>query len=452
LIARRHRVPLHILASIKAKKPELLAKAYKTAVQREYYDLVSAASKKITLLGRVQTFKAERIKTENGGDRVRLTLKFPTTAVIWYMDIEEFAKHSAEEWIRMLTDWIFVKAELVEYKLKRGNKRQKIRFWEAKKVVFAKVEEDVETAKRLIEAYVGVHKHPTIVALGGLLGYATKAVMESLEMQTLVTLYTLPIVAADPIHALILTRPGMGKTTIAFLYRDMLKWEYYAEIPSIATLIGDARTGRSRVAGVNGIWFDEVDKWVARRAKTDAVAELVEVILTGMEQGIWKRSRGGEKTIEVHNPIPVVLSGNVGSAVDPREKIRQIVGKVSGDAANAFEERIAYAVVVAAKWSGTVMKSTWESVTKYQLITRPSVMRGMRTLLQELYALAPEPSEVPSEFEGRYARSFKRVFKALNVLLSPNPLKREWPDEGIITEFAKRLVGGWVVTDTTAGA
>ena len=440
-VARRYRVPIHVIASVKGVKPEIVAKAYRTAHQREYYDFLAAASNRISLFGRPVALKAERKHTKEG-EKVYITISYPTTRIVWQLEMEEFAKKTPEEWIRDLTEWIYAKAERVEYTIEKGGKKKRITYWKATKVAIARAESDTETAKHLIERYHSAGLiSPVLYAGAALLGYIPRRVLQEPMLQLLAALYLLPIVSPEPIHMVLLSVPGIGKTTTAVLYHDALKWEFFNEPPSLASLVGDARTGRSAIAGSEGIWFDEFDKWETRRRKAEDLAEIIEVLLTGMEQGLWKRSKGGEKKIEVQNSIPVVLTGNIAAPISPRAKLKEIISKAAPDASEAFNQRVAVAVTLTADLSGDVMSSTWESVIGKPVVTRPSVLRGYREYVQSLYHKAPEPSKNP--FKGRFARSYRRVYKALAVLFTHPHYSED--ALALVEDLTKKLVKGAII-------
>jgi len=171
------------------------------------------------------------------------------------------------------------------------------------------------------------------------------------------------------------------------------------------------------------------------------LAEIIEVLLTGMEQGLWKRSKGGEKRIEAQNAIPVVLTGNIAAPISPRAKLKEIIAKAAPDAAEAFNQRVSVAVALTADISGDVMSSTWEAAIGKPVVTRPSVLRGYREFVQSLYNRAPEPKENP--FKGRFARSYRRVYKELAVLLTHPHYNNELL--ALVEDLAKKLVKGAII-------
>ena len=441
-IAQKYKLPIYIIAGVKGSS-ERIAKAYTLAHNREYFEIHQAIHDEIELLGRPTAFRARKIKKEDR-DIVILQLSFPTVTVQKSMDYEEFKKFSTEEWIRKLTDWVYVKAHRKKVRVKDKEMDK----WFADKIGFVRINVDRESFVRRIQKLIDAGiEIPVLGTWAELIGFPLYSTLfdgeNSALLQLLLAVYTIPLVATEPVHEVIFTEPGAGKTTTAIVYKEYLKWEYYNEIPSTATLVGDARTGRSRIAGAKGIWFDEVDKWFARKKKTNDVAELLEVILTGMEQGLWKRGKGGEKTIEVQNEIPVIFSGNDKFGFHPREKLMKLIATVDADASEAINDRIGVAVTIRADIGKIVPNRTWDAITKRVVIGKPSVMRGAVEVMQEWYIDAPEPRENP--FKGRHARYFKRVYKAIHVLFAKNPMKKQWANEDLVHLLAKHLVHGLLV-------
>ena len=404
-IARRYRVPAELLTSVKAD-PEEVARAVRAAFDRQWFELVSVVGK-VKLFGRPASFAIRPL-----GGRVAVTLQFPTAKVTWFVDAGEFAERPAEEWYRRLTDWVWVEATHVEV---RSGKRRRA-YWRAERVRFARVEEDVEAFEYLVKRYEQVFgpRMAVFAACTAMLGYSPHKIIggASNETKALLVARLLPLAAAEPVHYFELSVPGSGKTTIALKLRHFARWAYYNEPPSAATLVGDARTGRSIIAGVNGIWFDEVDKWPAKASKREAVTELIEIMLTGLEQGYWRRGKGGEKAIEVSNEIPAVFTGNPPGEARPRDALERIVGACAGQgAARAFSERISVAVAVeTARVSGEIQEAV------HGLGVRASALRGMITWLRERYLSLPEPPDAGCPYRGRLRRHFKRVARALAAL------------------------------------
>ncbi|RLI97340.1 MAG: hypothetical protein DRP00_04165, partial [Candidatus Aenigmatarchaeota archaeon] len=394
VIARRYRVPEEILASIRLD-PEKIAKAYRAGSERQYFELASAGGK-VTILAKPVTFGAYA-----RDDRVVIRLTFPTVTVEWEMSIDEFRKRSPEEWYRALSEWMLVRIERHVIKTKKSQRA----VWRARKVVTLKIDEDVESFRWLVEKMRNAGwREPVLNACIAMLRYDPQTLSEDAKLAIVSRI--LPLVATEPIHGIELTIPGTGKSTVATMYHFALGWMYFTEPPSVATLIGDARTGKSTIAGARGVWFDEIDKWAKGSSKKEELREVIEAMLTGMEQGLWIRGKGGEKQIRVYNPIPCYFSGNVGLVtVNPREVVMKVIEAIVNPyAALAFNERIAFAVSAHKDIADEIQRSVVPN------IVRPSVLRGAVKYLREKYAMLPDPVDdaIDSRFKGRFRRHVKR--------------------------------------------
>ena len=415
-IARTYRVPEEILASIRGDKKRL-AKAYRAAFDRQYFDLV-AAKGEVELLGRVTTFSITP-----RDDDVIIALNFPTTRVLYFVRRDEFMKRDEDEWYKRLTDWIWVKARLVKPRKEKAKS-----FWKAERIAFAKVEEDRESWRHLVERYRAARVKPArFAALVALLGYNPTKIFGEPAAELLLLARVLPLVSPEPIHVFELSRPGTGKTSVALRYRLALRWLYFNEPPTPPSIAGDARTGRSPVAGAGGVWFDEVDKWPHRRTKLERINEAIEILLTAMEQGLWRRGAGGEKQIEVYNAIPLYFSGNVDVAAEPRERLKAIIAEASGSAAaQAFNERIAVAVAVVKAVDDLIQRAV------LPVVGRAAALRGAVADLRDEYYRVTVKCE--TEYRGRFAKHHQRVARALKVLFEA--------DDEQVCELARNLVAG----------
>ena len=425
VVSLRYKVPIEILASIKLD-PEKVARAYRTGNDRTYFELASVKGK-VTIMGRPLAFGA--VAKE---DEVWIKLTLPVGTFYWVMPRTEFVKTTPEQWYEKLSSWFIATAERRPIK---KTKNGTIYGWFIRKIAWLKIDEDVESFKWLVEKLRGAgHDDPILNAMLLLLRYNPKVLSEDAK-STLVA-RIIPLVATEPIHTIELTIPGTGKSTVATMYSFTLNWLYFTEPPSVATLIGDARTGKSTIAGARGVWLDEIDKWTRGTTKREDLRQAIEAMLTGMEQGLWIRGKGGEKQIKVYNPIPVYLSGNVGlTPAHPREVVMSVIEAIVGrPGALAFNERITVAVSVHKDVADEIQRSVLPT------IVRPSVLRGAVKYLQMKYAELNDPPDhvVDSRFKGRFRRHVKRVAKALAVLFERTP------DDPDVIAVAEKLVEGYV--------
>ena len=443
-LARKYRISEYLLTAINVKNHndvEKIAIANKVALDREFYEAHMVATDKLTFFAKPEALKFETEKS-NDSDVVRIIIRYKTAVVVWKMPREEYMKHKPTEWLELFKNYLLIKAKKREYiDRNRGNK--KIIWWEAEKVKFVNVDSNPEPFKQLVKAYAKRYQFPIATALLALLGYHPD-IENQAEAYLLLLARLIPAVSIEPVHGLELTTPGTGKTTVALIYELALGWHYFAEIPSLATLVGDARTGTAIIARVNGVWFDEIDAWVVDATKRAQMRELIESLLTGMWQGVWKRSKGGVKSIEVHNPVPLWHSGNMLTPVNPRDKIVSIIKSAAPDKAMAYNDRIAIAISATKEDLPEVIQDyTLARKSGKQVFGKPSAIRGAAELLQKLVAeQGIEPVKTP--FKGRKSENYKRVYKALTILLSKSLDKVEY-DEELVAKLAEKYVKGVVI-------
>ena len=439
VIARKYRIPSQILASFKAGDPEKLAVAVKSSEDRQLLDIVKAKGE-VFIIGRPIGFRLRK-RNDNGGVEVFLRFKSTNARIILDEDVVDRMKPA--ELYELLTDWIALKgtAKTME------RNRSLVEFIDARTYKFLRVQEDRSTAMRLVAnlAREGV-PFPGLGALLLVMGYALGRLVTADDKRwfPLAVARALPIASPEPIHIVELSAPGTGKTTWAIAYHTALGWEFYNEVPSLATLVGDARTGKSAIAGAQGVWFDEFDKWGTNAQKRGDLAEIIEVLLTGMEQGVWKRGKGGVNAVEVVNPIPVVFTGNTWGPVGScRGALRGLLEPIAKSASRAFEERVSVCVYARDK-TNAFMDYAVATMIGRTTAPRPSVLRGLRSILQEAYAMAPEP-EIPGKYSGRMRRHYKRVYRALWALIAWRSPEGEEAAGEKIRVLAEQLVDGLVV-------
>ena len=426
-LADRYRVPLEVIATLKPKRKldadklrkwyKRVAEAYRAANNTEYAKLMKV-KERFALLGKLRGFDINATE-----DYVYLRLCFTTMCVTWRVERGKFEERDLEEWEEQLREWWWVEAQWISVKSEK--RKRETRMLVAEKAKPVKVEIDYDAYRRLEEKLGRVN---TLVAL---LGYDPEA-LAGTPVAVLVLTRALQAFAPEPIHAIELTVPGTGKTTTALKLEYALGWHYYNEPPSIASLVGDARTGRAIIAAARGLWFDEVDKWNKRAAKRDAIAEIIEVLLTGMEQGYWMRSKGGEKSIKTHNPIPVRFTGNIDRAVNPRDwLVYEFAETVGSGGARALEDRIGIAVTAAKpEYAHIIQRAAFED-----LAIRAGVIRAAKEILADAYYNAYE-KDVETGLKARKHRAALRVAAMLAAIANDGSKAGDWID------VAKKLVIG----------
>lgn len=448
-LARKYNLPDYLIASLNVDNPRVLeqiAEAAAIANDPEEYGANAVTYEKLAFFGRPLSVKFAKVE-RNGNEYVKVTIKLKTATLLWYIPMAEWQRRRPREWIELFRNWMYIIAKRIVMDNKKDDKQKKRRgdniIWIVEKAKFVNIKSDRETARRLIEAYARRYDFPVITAILSVLGYHPEITGEP-EAFLLLLARVIPAASVDPVHAVEFTVPGTGKTTIALIYETALRWRYFAEVPSVATLVGDARTGASLIASADGIWFDEFDAWVADSRKRSEMRELIETLLTGMWQGKWKRSKGGALAPEATRPIPVYHSGNVAGPEHPRNKLMTIIKAVAPDKAAPYNDRIGIAVTaVKAGLAETIQEWTLSNKARRVVYGRPSVIRGIFDLVQEaIVKHGSEPTENP--FKGRMAENYRRVYRALTVLLATNPEMTEY-DEDKVKRITKLFVEGVVI-------
>jgi hypothetical protein len=443
-LARRYRISEYLLSSINASDPKVIeqvAIANRLSIDREAYEAHAAASDRLAFFNRPDALRFDSKTLEDGTEIVRIIIRLKTASIIWDMPKEEYNKHNPEWWLEQFRNYVYVIANKVVYQRKDG--KGKMVFWKAEKVRFVSVDSNPGEFKKLASIYAKRYDYPIAATLLTLLGYHPEITAEA-EAFLLLLARLLPLVSPEPIHGVEFTVPGTGKTTVALVYELALGWHYFAEIPSLATLVGDARTGTALIARASGVWFDEFDAWTSDASKRAQMRELIEVLLTGMWQGRWQRAKGGVHSIVVENPIPIWHSGNIYGPEHPRNKILTIIRSITPDKATAYNDRIAVAVTASKEeLANTIQEWTLTRKAGKVIYGKPSVIKGGVELLQQLVAeKGIEPDKAP--FKGRKADSYRRVYRALSVLLSKSLDTIEF-DREVVEKLARKYVEGIII-------
>ena len=210
-----------------------------------------------------------------------------------------------------------------------------------------------------------------------------------------------------PLYTLQITPRATGKTEFGTRVRDILNWAYTGEAPSFAFLIYDARTRSiGQVFLRNGIVFDGIDKW---GEKIWNISTDYELLLTGMEQGVWSRGVSGAP-VSGRKYVNMLFFGNVIDASLQRLPDRECtVAAISifGDP-EPFLDRI------------VLTHYSLDRVDINELVTGrvlpDSVMRYLINHVQEL--IDRDSTVYTSNLEGRLSRhsaSFQKAVRNMGV-------------------------------------
>ncbi len=207
-----------------------------------------------------------------------------------------------------------------------------------------------------------------------------------------------------PIYVCQFTTPNTGKSFFAIKNRTALNWAYTAEVPSLAFLVYDAKSGFPGVVVYrDGIAFDGVDKW------SDAPFRLsrdYELLLTGMEEGVW--ARGVSTPVgEVHRYLNMIFFGNLPYIPSTRHDREIVEGYLSSLwNSKVFIDRIAVCHVYT------------ERITLSDYITGMYLPDGLlQRVVEEVSRLASRQPRYSSSLQGRYKLHADRVYRALSVLM-----------------------------------
>jgi hypothetical protein len=419
-VARRYGISPWVLGLFKGNT-EKIALALSLAENKQKFKVYSRTVNELPLLFRPIDFTI--LSADN--NVVNVVLRAKTCKVL-----ARIQYNSPEDLLNKLNSWMYV--------IGVYNPEKNVVY--SKKLSVIEITSDIESAKHYYEKFKDRYGHLGLSMLW-MYSFGIKPTRilfsddqkaKALWVAFLVRL--LPLISPIPIHVFEISSVATGKTTTAMIYKSIFGWDYFNEPPSLATLIGDARTGISRIQSVNGIWFDEFEKWFAKLSGLTTLNEIIETLLTGMEQGVWKRSKGGIHTIETNKYIPIIMSGNIPlERSNPREYLKKLVQRASKTAGEPFSDRVSIAVGIIAKPIIPYIAGYKHNIT---FTVRPSFIKGLYELTMKLYEERNKDIEqnIPKKFEGRLQKHYVNVVKALNAVYHQ--------ELDLVMELAELLVRG----------
>jgi len=206
-----------------------------------------------------------------------------------------------------------------------------------------------------------------------------------------------------PIHVMQFTPPASGKSTFAIRVESAFNYEYLGgEFPSLARLVGDARSGQIGIVGIrDGVILDEFEK-VNYKVRQEFI-EIQKDLQSGMEQGVWKRGKGAHAPV-VHKFVNFLVFGNNDELIKMKNARMGLQVLYQVDGFSAFVDR--FTVVDNVPEKIDVMKH----VTGYVLPNH--ILRGLIEALQKnMCKVEPE-----IEVESRYYRHLMNVKSFLHTL------------------------------------
>ena len=222
-------------------------------------------------------------------------------------------------------------------------------------------------------------------------------------------------VAFWSIHVMQLTSPNTGKSHFAVRISDIVNYEYLGgELPTPAKLVYDGRSLQIGLVGLrDGIIFDEFDKKASQI--TQALAQELRLLLSGMEQCVWTRG-SGTKTIQIRKCVNFIVFGNVPPITKGNTTREMICNYFNVSGMDAFIDRFAIVDI----WTGHYNISQYVT---YQVFPN-SILRGIIEYIQEQIRPEPLSIEIRGSREPRHAMNVKSILNALNVWLDDDTIAR----------------------------
>lgn len=309
---------------------------------------------------------------------------------------------------------------------------------EADKLQFFKADYDLKTAEELLK------EHRAIDLLMLSLGYKPTAEAIAVTLPRLLTLfkyYDRNKIAG--VHTVSFQQAGTGKSSTFCMLESLANAYYCEEIPTVAKLIGDARLGSfGIVKRADIIAIDEFDK-VTSDFK-DRFELIFPILLTGMEQGIYRREVSSKKELSIKKAISYCFMGNSSnkdlssygiaeklSAVEMLETILKTVFPSSN--VPAFMDRLIYVEFL--KESYQILRDINTNSEGLTQVLEPRVARGIIKLLREKLLRNFKLGEVDSRTE--------RAIQVLTAILKLLSLEELAEDQGTIEELVRGELTFW---------
>jgi len=272
----------------------------------------------VKVFGRLAYWKVKRSK--RSGDKYYV-LRFPSGFEAVWRPPSKFLELPLNERVDRLADVVWIEASDAN-----GH-------FEVDKIRFMRTRADWPAAAKLMKAAAGFAEKHGLTKIGAAF-VALHSVPETRGAWLSLALRWALVSLRGSYHFVEWSVKAVLKSTVFSTAESYVKWWHIAgERPSLATLIGDARTGASRLAGVDGVAFDEIGSWRKSRAADDE--GFWSALRTGLANCKWKRSKGGSKSIEFERCIPTYWAGNptdkpLGSGTVPPSEYHRMWLKAQG--------------------------------------------------------------------------------------------------------------------------
>ena len=415
-------LPRHLVTTFKAFKPE---------DQEKLRAMVKACKDKASFMlrakqGKSIIFKLDQNYELNTLDEL-ITFSIPAGKIVAPLTdelLEIIAKADGATYIKAKLDSIIPSRKTV--------------IAETSQLEFYKADYNIDRAKELLKEY------KPIDLLMYSLGYKPTKEAIAVTLPRLLTLFKYyDRNKITGVHVVSFQQKGTGKSTTFEMLESLANAYYCEEIPTVAKLIGDARFGtHGIVEKADIIAIDEFDK-IAGEFK-DRFEAIFPILLTGMEQGIYRREVSSKRELSVNKAISYCFMGNsynkdlANYGMTEKLTAVEILGNVLNanfDNANipAFLDRLVYVEFLREDYQILRDVNTdEEGLTK---ILEPTIARGVIKLLREQFLRSFKLGEVESRTD--------RAIKVLTAILKLLGLDKLAEDQGVIEKLVKGELTFW---------
>jgi len=365
-------------------------------------------------IDKLRFYKAVRYKEELIFKVERFSINYEYDSIVFHSPHGYLAMPIDEEVLNILIENriynAYVKCKLSKVISKRSNPIVLIN-----DVEIYIADSDKDTAKELLNDY-----NPLDLICYAL-GYKPTNEVKGLTIPRIIPQFK-PYGASNVIS---FTSPSTGKTETAKNLSELTPSYYATSFPSRAKLIGDARFNSYGLChNFKTIYIEEFDKLYGDRAKE--FQENYEILLTGMEQGIWQREKSSKTDISYKNTVSLCFMGNVSdrqltdySLENFECKHRKILSSILSENLRVnikpFMERITYSEYLVIDYAIQRDLNIDESTNEVAYLN-PIISRGIfEILMEDVLKIAKSKRE-----EDRYDRHFNTLKAILKVLKIDN--------------------------------
>jgi len=234
------------------------------------------------------------------------------------------------------------------------------------------------------------------------------------------------------VHVIQFTPPATGKTHTASTITQLENAYHSLSFPSRAKLIGDARRNSYGLCyKYNVLYIEEFDKISGVRA--DEFKEDYEVLLTGLEQGIWQREKSSKADISYTNPVSFCIFGNVGLlekygftvedyGKTHRDRVTETIETLTNINAKPFVQRFAYVEYITDEVN--IMQYIVRNENNEPQFLHPAVSRGIIKILKdEVVKNAVKPKAEKSRLD-RHFNTLYSILKTLKLEFDDNTIEK----------------------------